>query len=89
MREDSVAASDEPFRVYATNWLTLTLFWSIWNQWRKVVINNRIVRDGMDWTQAEAALTLSGIKRAAWPQIFEGLRATETAALEYLNGEVT
>lgn len=40
----------------------------------------------MDWAQAESALKLSSIERAQWPQIFEGLRAAETEALNYFNG---
>ncbi len=78
----------EPFRVYAINWPTLEIFWATWNQWRKVVLKESLVRDGMDWTQVESALNLSGIKRAQWPMIFEGLGKMETEALQYLNRDL-
>lgn len=77
--------SDEPFRVYAINWPTLQIFWATWNQWKKIVSGANIARDGIDWTQVEATLKLSGIKRGQWPLIFEGLQAMEVEALEYLN----
>lgn len=76
-----------PFKVYAHNWPTLTLFWSTWNQWRKVVINNSAVRDSMDWQQVESAMNLSGIKRKQRVAIFEGLRALEPEALKILSGK--
>jgi hypothetical protein len=73
--------------VYAINWETLIIFGATWKQWRKLVVGNRVVRDSVDFAQVESALTLSGIKRAQWPLIFEGLRAMENEALEYLNRE--
>lgn len=84
---DAEPQQNEPFRVYAFNWPTLTLFWSTWNQWRKLVIKNTVVRDSMDWASVESAMNLSGIKRAQRPAIFEGLRAMETTALKVLNGD--
>jgi hypothetical protein len=87
VQEGREEVADEPFKVYAINWPTMTIFWATWNQWRKVVLNNKVVRDGIDWTQVEAALTLSGIKRSQWPLIFAGLQAAETEALEFLNEE--
>ncbi|TXT23899.1 MAG: hypothetical protein FD134_1868 [Gallionellaceae bacterium] len=71
--------------MYAWNWPTLTVFWATWNQWRKVVLDKQIIRDGMDWQQVESALNLSGVERARWPLIFEGLRAMEAEALEFFN----
>lgn len=87
MREGETEERSEPFRVYALNWPTLTLFWATWNQWRKVSINNTVVRDSMDWAQAESAMNLSGIKRAQRPTIFEGLRALEAEALKIMSGK--
>lgn len=78
---------DEPFRVYSFNWPTLTIFWSTWNQWRKVSVKNAVLRDSMDWAQVESAMNLSGIKRAQRPVIFEGLRALEAEALKILGGK--
>jgi len=78
---------DEPFRVYAFNWPTLTVFWATWNQWRKVLIGKTVVRDSMDWAQVESAMNLSGIKRAQRPAIFERLRALEAEALKVLGGK--
>lgn len=86
MREDGEDDS-EPFRIFAVNWPTLQIFWATWKQWRKIAINNTQVRDCMDWTQAKAALELCGIKRTGWPLIFEGLRAAEQEAIEFLSKE--
>lgn len=85
MQEGGTEVLDAPFRVYATNWTTLTIYWATWNQWKKIASAANIVRDGIDWAQVEAALKLSGIKRCEWPMIFEGLRAMETETLECLN----
>lgn len=79
--------SQEPFPVYASNWQTMTIFWATWNQWRMRVVDKQVMREGMDWAQVESALSLSGIKRAQWPLIFEGLRTAETVAIEYFNGD--
>ncbi len=84
VREGAGEILDAPFRVHATNWPALNIFCATWQQWRKVAVNNNLVRDCMDWTQVEAALNLSGIKRAGWPLIFEGLRAAESEALKFL-----
>ena len=86
-RDAAPILEPEPFKVYAINWTTLNLFWSTWKQWRTVVLHDRAVRDSMDWMQVEAALNLSGIKRAQWPLIFEGLQAMEQQALECLNAD--
>lgn len=47
-----------------------------------IVKNNTEVRVGIDWSQVESAMNLSGIKRAQRPAIFEGLRAIQD---DYLN----
>lgn len=86
MRE-AAPQQEESFRVYSFNWPTLSLFWSTWNQWRKVVFQNSVARDSMDWAQVESAMNLSVIKRAQRPVIFEGLRAMEQVALNILNGK--
>lgn len=84
VREEILDASGESFAVYAINWPTLNVFFSTWNQWHRAVVNNNIVRCGMDWAQVEAALKLNRVERPQWPMIFEGLRAMEDEALEYL-----
>jgi len=79
--------SDAPFRIYRSNWLTLAVFSATWNQWRKVWVKDRLVRECIDWSQVESALNLSNIDRAQWPQIFEGLKVAQQATLDYLNRE--
>lgn len=83
--EGNEESTDEPFKVYAINWETLQVFWFTWNQWRKLLIGNQAVRDCMDWSQVDAALNLSKVKRGKRPMIFEGLRAMEKEVLDYLN----
>ena len=85
VREGGEDEDHGPLRVYPCNWLTLNVFCSCWNQWRIVMGKDGPVRMGMDWSQVESALTLSGIKRREWPVIFEGLQAMENEAITSLN----
>jgi hypothetical protein len=71
--------------VFSFNWTALTVFWSTWNTWRKLVQGKQVIREGIDWTQVESALKLSGIKRKEWRDIFECLQIMEAEALRYLN----
>jgi len=73
---------DEPFRVYAENWLTLSIFWATWHQWRTAVINNTVLRTGIDWAQVESVLAMKRIKHKHWPMIFEGLQAIQNDYLD-------
>jgi hypothetical protein len=41
-------------------------------------------REGLDWQQVRAALELSGVPREDWPEIYDGLRLMQQAALERL-----
>jgi len=47
--------SGEPFKAYVINWETLQVFLSTWKKWRKVAIENRVLRDSMDWMQVQSA----------------------------------
>lgn len=81
MQAGDESAHDEPLRVFHFNWRTLGVFVSTWHQWH-VVTGTKIVKVGMDWTEVEAALKLSGVKRREWPLIFEGLLAMQKEVLE-------
>jgi hypothetical protein len=83
--ESGAETSDAPFAVYTINWPALSIFWATWNQWKKIAVGTNIIKVCIDWAQVEAALKMSGIERSEWPLIFEGLRAAETEALEWLN----
>lgn len=83
--EGAEAASDAPFRIYRCNWAALGVFCATWQQWRKVWLKDRLVRECIDWAQVESVLNLAGIKRTQWPRIYEGLKAAQDEALDYLN----
>jgi hypothetical protein len=75
---------NEPLAVFYFNWQTLSVFISTWNQWN-VVAATELVRIGMNWSEVESSLKLSGVKRCNWPEIFEGLQVMQTEVLTIYN----
>jgi hypothetical protein len=75
---------NEPLAVFYFNWQTLSVFISTWNQWNVVAVTE-LVRIGMNWSEVESSLKLSGVKRCNWPEIFEGLQVMQTEVLTIYN----
>lgn len=73
-----------PVRVLAENWETVTVWCSVWRQWRWIPLPMGARRAGLDWQQVESALRLNGLDAARWPKIFRGLEVMQEAALEVL-----
>ena len=58
---------------------TVQAFWALGTQWRIAYGMQRI---GLDYPAIPIVLRLHGIPRARWPEIFDGLRVMEHAALK-------
>ena len=70
------------FEVFDHNWPTVMLWCATWRQWLRAPDGQRI---GLDWTQVESAARLSHQPRRLWPDIFNGLRIMQDAALDALS----
>lgn len=71
--------------MYAWAWPTFRVWADTWQQWRWLPVGmGAPVRAGLDWQQVVAALDLSGVTREDWPEIFNGLKTMQEAALARL-----
>ena len=73
--------------IWPENAATGTVFLSLGTQWRMIPppMGEPPRFQGLIYAEAECALRMMQIPRRDWPEIFEGLRVMETAALRVLN----
>lgn len=71
-------ASGPPVEVWPDNLHTVNSFISLSTQWR-VGMNGPT---GLDYGAVPVVMRMAGIPRADWPEVFDGLRVMEDAALE-------
>lgn len=69
--------------VWPDNVLAVSVFESMFTQWRRAGMNG--IRVGLDYTALSPVLSIRGIPKKQWPELFEDLRVMEDAALEHLS----
>lgn len=74
------------YAVWLENWPTVYVFMSMSTQWRVIASGmGGIHYQGLEYEALPATMSLMGIRRKDWPEIFAGLRPMEAAALKILN----
>jgi len=77
---------DAPFGVWAENWDIVTAFLALEYSWVDGKTADGGQRRMLGHTQIMEVLSLQGVKRRAWPEMFNALRFMETEALNELYG---
>ena len=80
-------ASGPPLEIWPDNAATVNAFIAMGTQWRTGGMAG--LPSGLDYAALPAVLRLTGIKRAEWPEVFEGLRVMEDVALETIRKQQT
>lgn len=78
-------ASGPPCEVWPDNLAAVNVFIAMLTQWRVGMSG----ATGLDYGAIPAVLRLTQTPRAAWPEVFEGLRVMEGAALKHLREKTT
>lgn len=76
-------ASDPPAEVWPDMVSTVNVFVAMGTQWR-VGFSGPI---GLDYSALPAVLRMVDVPRKEWTDVFDGLRAMESAALEHMHKE--
>ena len=74
------------FGIYPENLTTVQAFLVLEEFWIEGKTADGSVRMVMDHGQIKNTLELMGVKRRAWPDVFDGLKAMETEAIAVLFG---
>lgn len=73
------------YEVWPENVKVIRTFVAMETQWREVVVETEVIKRGLRYEALDSTLNkLKGIKRKDWPDIFQGLRVMEAAALKAL-----
>jgi hypothetical protein len=84
--KDLEAIEPEDFLVWPDNWPVLQVFMAMQTQWRMIAGMGGVMYQGIDYGAfTPAVLRGLGVTMAGWPEIFNGLRVMERAALTELN----
>lgn len=70
-------ASGPPVEVWPDNMTTVSAFIAMGTQWR-IGMNGPT---GLDYAALSHVMRMTGVRRAEWPYVFEGVRIMESAAL--------
>lgn len=76
-----------PTGIWPENALTCRVFFDLEYQWREIMTADGPVPLGLDHGQIKHTLQLMRVKRSLWPDIFNGLKRMETAAIEVMRRE--
>lgn len=68
--------------IFPDNWPIVQAFCTLSTQWRFAPSGRMI---GLDYAAVRPTLALMRVPRADWPEVFEGLRVMEDAALAELD----
>lgn len=75
-------ASGPPIEIWPDNLATVNAFIAMSTQWRTGGMSG--LPSGLDYAALPPVLRMTGIPRADWPDVFDGIRVMEDAALEVL-----
>jgi hypothetical protein len=71
------------FEVWPDCWDAVEVFRAMDTQWRHAGMAGVYI--GLEYAALPVVMQLKRIPKKKWPEVFEDLRALETAALEFLN----
>ena len=72
---------DEGESIWPENWQAVQVFVTLSTQWRLAPSGHLL---GLDYAAIPPVLSMSGVPRAQWPELFGCLRTMEGAALDAL-----
>ena len=76
-------ASGPPVEVWPDNILIVNTFIAMCSQWRHGFSGPT----GLDYGALPVVLRLNGVPRPEWPEVFDGIRTMEDAALEKMRAK--
>jgi hypothetical protein len=89
---DVVAKAEAPqqpvnhdFHVWEDNWEVVCVFIDLATQWQVISGMGGVAYQGVNYLALEAVLRLRQIEPVLWPDLFQGIRIMERAALPLLN----
>lgn len=82
LNEQEAAALEPKFAVWPENVTTVRAFQALQTQWWEIAVDGKFIKRGLRYEAIKDVLEMTRkIKRRDWPDIFDGLRQMEDAAL--------
>ena len=77
----------EDYEIWQENLTTLRVFLALSTQWNVIAGLASVSTRGLKYESVKDVLELMDVARAEWPEVFDGLRVMEAAALKVFHNK--